>query len=75
MSRKFKDYAIILRDSTMKTCRVFINGDCINEQILKGVSEEEAVEMVESNACWNAVGSGDIGADAWIDNIDNEAAV
>lgn len=69
MSRKVKDYSIILRDSTMKTCELHINGDCINEQILKGVSEEEAVETVESNAFFNAIGSGDIGADAWIDSI------
>jgi|688.fasta_scaffold675659_3 hypothetical protein len=66
---KFRDYSLTLRDSTMKTCEVFINGDCINEQILKGVSEEQAVEMVESNAFFNAIGSGDIGADAWIDSI------
>ena len=66
---KFRDYSLTLRDSTMKTCKVFINGDCINEQILHGVSEEEAVEMVESNAFWNAIGSGEIGADAWVDSI------
>ena len=67
---KFEDYAIILRDSTGKTCRLPINGDCINEQILKGVSEAEAVEGVESNAFHNAIHRGDIGADAWLDAIE-----
>jgi len=67
MSKKFKDYALILKDSTSKTYELCINGDCINEQILAGVSEEEAVEMVESNAFYNAIDSGDIGADAWVD--------
>ncbi len=67
MSRKFKDYALTVRDSTMKTYKLCINGDCINEQILKGVSEQEAIEMVESNAFFNAIDRGDIGVDAWID--------
>jgi uncharacterized protein YjiK len=51
----------------MKTYKLCINGDCINEQILKGVSEQEAIEMVESNAFFNAIDRGDIGVDAWID--------
>ena len=66
---KFRDYSLTLRDRTMKTCEVYINGDCINEQILAGVSEEQAIEMVESNAFWNAVDRGEIGADAWVDSI------
>lgn len=73
MSKKFRDYAVILKDSSGKTHKLCINGDCINEQILAGVSEEEAVEMVESNAFWNAIDSGDIGADAWVDSAPEAA--
>ena len=69
MSRKFKDYSISLRDSTGKTYELFINGECINEQLRTGKSETEAVEGVETNAFNNAVSKGEIGADALIDSI------
>ena len=66
---KFQDYTITLRDSTGKTYTVGINGDCINEQIREGVSEEQAVENVEGNAFHNAIYKGRIGADCWVDSI------
>jgi hypothetical protein len=48
---------------------LFINGECINEQIRTGASETEAVEGVEGNAFHNAIYKGDIGADAWAESI------
>jgi hypothetical protein len=70
MSRKFKDYSITLRDSTGKTHTVGINGDCINEQIREGVSENVAVGDVEDNKVANAIYNGEIGADCWIESIE-----
>jgi hypothetical protein len=67
---KFKDYALILKDSTGKTYAVGINCECINEQIRAGASESEAVEGVEQNACANAIYRGDIGADCWIESVE-----
>jgi hypothetical protein len=66
---KFRDYTITLRDSTGKIYELFINGECINEQIRTGASETEAVEGVEGNAFHNAIYRGDIGADAWAESI------
>ena len=65
-----KDYALILKDSTGKTCSVSINGECINEQIRAGAAEYEAVEGVEQNSCANAIYRGEIGADCWVDGIE-----
>jgi len=70
MSKKFKDYALILKDSTGKTHTVGINGDCINEQIQEGVSEDVAVGNVEDNKVANAIYNGEIGADCWVDAIE-----
>lgn len=70
MSRKFKDYTLTLRDSTGKTHTVSINGDCIEEQIRDGVSEDVAIGNVEDNKIANAIYNGDIGADAWVESID-----
>ena len=67
---KFKDYALILKDSTGKTCAVSINGDCINEQIRAGASEDEAVGNVEDNKVANAIYNGEIGADCWVEAIE-----
>jgi hypothetical protein len=67
---KFKDYALILKDSTGKTCAVSINGECINEQIRSGAAEYEAVEGVEQNACANAIYRGEIGADCWVESVE-----
>jgi hypothetical protein len=67
---KFKDYALILKDSTGKTYAVSINGECINEQIRIGASESQAVEGVEQNACANAIYRGDIGADCWVESVE-----
>ena len=69
MSRKFRDYELVLRDSTGKTHTVGINGDCINAQIRKGVSENVAVGDVEGNKVANAIYNGEIGADCWIESI------
>ena len=68
---KFKDYALILRDSTGKTHTVGINGECINEQIRAGASEDEAVGNVEDNKVANAIYNGEIGADCWIESINS----
>lgn len=68
---KFKDYALTLRDSTGKTCKVYINGECINEQLRTGASETEAVEGVESNVFHNAIYRGEIGPDAWLEAIEH----
>jgi hypothetical protein len=68
--RKFTDYALILRDNTGKTCSVSIHADCINEQIRAGASESEAVGNVENNNVANAIYRGEIGADCWVDGIE-----
>lgn len=65
-----KDYALHMKDSTGKTCTLYINGACIDDQIRAGASESEAVEGVESNAFHNAIYRGDIGADAWLESIE-----
>ena len=67
---KFKDYALILRDSTGKTHTVGINSECINEQIRAGASEDEAVGNVEDNKVANAIYNGEIGADCWVESVE-----
>jgi hypothetical protein len=66
---KFRDYSITLRDSTGKTHTVSINGECINEQIREGVSEDVAIGNVEDNKIANAISNGKIGADCWVESI------
>lgn len=68
--RNHKDYTITLRDSTGKTHTLGINGECINEQIRDGVSEDVAVGDVEGNKIANAIYNKEIGADCWIESID-----
>ena len=67
---KIKDYAVILKDSTGKTCSVSVHADCIAEQIRAGASEGEAIGNVEDNNIANAIWNGEIGADCWVDGIE-----
>jgi hypothetical protein len=58
-----KDYSITMKDSTGRTCELFINGDCIDEALAQGYSFDTACERNETNKLENAIAEGQIGAD------------
>jgi hypothetical protein len=60
------DYAITVQDSTGRRVVLAINADCIRELVATGETLASATEGVESNAFWNAIDRGEIGADAHI---------
>jgi predicted ABC-type ATPase len=61
-----KDYSITMQDNSGRTCVVFINSDCIAEQINSGETESNARMSVEDNAVANAIHRGEISSGAWL---------
>jgi hypothetical protein len=65
-----KDYAITLRDSNGKECELFINADSIYDLLRHGDwTLDQAIESVEQRAGDNAIASGEIDADCWVEKV------
>lgn len=70
--KRTPDYSILMQErSGLRTCRLHINGDEIDEKIANGYSREEAKETSESNQFEKAIADGRIASNAVaIDEID-----